>query len=264
MADRLTPEGYRKSYPKPEAEKLALREAVRGMNADVLALEEMGDRPFLAELQRDLRAEGERYDHAALLNGPDPDRHVAVLSRRPFKRVQPHANISFDYQGRRERVKRGMLEVAFDVPGGELTVFIVHLKSRLTENSDDPQSSVRRTKEARAVRQLILNRFPDPSRARFVLLGDLNDTPESKPVKLLMHRGSTVIVRMLPTADRREEMWTHYYKREHSYSRIDYALVSPALLVCAAASAIVYDGPGVRAASDHRPVLLTLDFGFRK
>lgn len=57
-AKRVTEAGYRKDYPKPEAEKAALRTVLRGINADVLVLQEMGGAVYLEELRRDLKAEG--------------------------------------------------------------------------------------------------------------------------------------------------------------------------------------------------------------
>ena len=55
-ANRVTEAGYRQEYPKPETEKLALRGVIRGLNADVLVLQEMGSQPYLEELRRDLKA----------------------------------------------------------------------------------------------------------------------------------------------------------------------------------------------------------------
>src|SRR6266700_1071495 len=81
-ADRMTEAGYRKEYPKPETEKRALRQVIRGVNADVLVLQEMGGQPYLEELRRDLKAEGLDYSHTALASATDADRHVAVLSNR--------------------------------------------------------------------------------------------------------------------------------------------------------------------------------------
>jgi endonuclease/exonuclease/phosphatase family metal-dependent hydrolase len=117
-ADRMTEAGYRKEYPKPEAEKQALRAVIRGLNADILALQEMGGAPYLEELRRDLRAEGIDYAYAALLEGPDVDRHVALLARRPPKAVKHHVNLGFTYFGAREQVKRGLLEATFTTPTG--------------------------------------------------------------------------------------------------------------------------------------------------
>src|SRR3954464_14018242 len=65
-ANRMTDGGYRTDYPKPEDEKRALRTVIRGLNADVLVMQEMGPQLYLDELRRDLKTEGLDYPHAAL------------------------------------------------------------------------------------------------------------------------------------------------------------------------------------------------------
>ncbi|MEO5961227.1 MAG: hypothetical protein ABIR80_19130, partial [Opitutaceae bacterium] len=82
-ADRMTEAGYRKDYPKPEAEKRALRVVIRGLDADVLVLQEMGGQPYLDELRRDLKNEGLDYPHAALATAADADRHVRYCRSGP-------------------------------------------------------------------------------------------------------------------------------------------------------------------------------------
>jgi len=259
-ADRRVDEVYRPAYPKPEAAKTALRAVIRALDADVLALQEMGPDGYLEELRRDLRAEGLDYPHVAMAEAVDADRHVAVLSRIPFGRVQTHADLDFRYFGGRAKVKRGLLEVAVTVDGTELTLFVVHLRSRFTERPDDPGAALFRAGEAAAVRDLVLRRFPDPAAARFVVLGDCNDTRNSKPLRLLTRRGGTMIATLAKAADPNGETWTYYYHRDDTYSRVDYVLVSPGLAsAVAAGGARVYDGPGVREASDHRPVVVRLE-----
>jgi endonuclease/exonuclease/phosphatase family metal-dependent hydrolase len=258
-ADRMTEAGYRKDYPKPETEKQALRTVIRGLHADILALQEMGAAPYLDELRRDLRADGLDYPYALLLEGPDPDRHVALLARRVPKSVKSHANLEFTYFGAREKVKRGLLEATFATPAGDLTVFALHLKSRFTDRPDDPLSAVRRGAEAIAVRDAVLERFPSPDGARYLILGDCNDSKESKAVQHLLRRGRTGVSELLPAMDSRGEVWTHYYHTEDSYSRVDHILVSPALHAAVEGGAAhIYDAPETRLASDHRPVVVML------
>jgi endonuclease/exonuclease/phosphatase family metal-dependent hydrolase len=259
LANRLTDSGYRRDYPKPEAEKQALRSVIRDVAADVLVLQEIGGRGYLEELQRDLRREGLDYPYAELGEGSDAERHVALLSRLPLKAVRRHARLEFSYLGGRETVKRGLLEAVLKAPGGDVTVFAVHLKSRLTDHPDDPLSSRRRAGEATAIRDLILRSFPVPSLARFLILGDCNDGRVSKALGFLQKRGRTVVAHLLTAEDTRGETWTHYYRREETYSRVDHILVSPALRPeVRGARAHIHDGPGVRQASDHRPVVVVL------
>lgn len=86
VMDRSVDGKWRKDYPKPEAEKSALRRAILDLKPDILAIQEIGSPAFLREIRADLRAEGLDYPHTAHLQGPDPDRSVAFLSRLPPSR----------------------------------------------------------------------------------------------------------------------------------------------------------------------------------
>lgn len=263
LANRMTPAGYRPDYPKPEEAKRALRAVIRSLNADVLALQEMGGRGFLEELRRDLATEGLIYPHAEILEAGEEPRHVAVLSRRPFESVRAHRDLAFRHGGRQETVKRGMLELGFATPDGTLTLFVVHLKSRYTDEAGDPMSAARRVGEAEAVRDRILTVFPQPEQARFVIAGDFNDGPASRTMRAIQTRGRTTISELLPAEDSRGETWTHRYRKEDSYTRVDHLLISPSPALRAqlrGGKAQIVDVPDVSGASDHRPVVVTLDF----
>jgi len=260
-ADRMTEAGYRQNYPKPEAAKQALRSVLRALNADVLVLQEMGPRPYLEELRRDLRAEGLDYPYASLLEASDDARHVAVLAKRPCKSATPHTGLDFKYFDGREQVKRGLLEVVLPTSAGDVTLWAVHLKSRFTDRPDDPNSAMRRAGEAGAIRDFILKRHPDPQTARFAVLGDFNDNKTSRPIRAFLARGKTEITELLPATDSRGEVWTRAYAREDSYERPDFILVSPGLKPFVRdGTAKIFDQPETRAASDHRPVVMVLEF----
>lgn len=264
-ADRMTEAGFRKDYPKPEPEKRALRLAIRGLSADVLVLQEMGGQPYLDELRRDLKTEGIDYPFAALASAADADRHVAVMAKRPLKAVTTHTDLQFTYLGGKENVKRGLLEATIATAAGDLTIFALHLKSRFTERADDPQSAIRRAGEATAIRDRVLKRFPAPAEARFIVLGDCNDSRVSKAAAFLQKRGKTEITALLAGTDSRGESWSHAFRREESYSRVDHIFVSPGLLPAVnGGAARIYDGAGVREASDHRPVFMVLTLEGRK
>lgn len=261
LADRMTDAGYRPDYPKPEAQKSALRRVIRDLQADVIVLQEMGPQPFLDELQRDLRAEGCEYPHVALALASDKARHVAVLSKRPLGSVKSNAELEFTYLRGKERVKRGLLEVTLATEAGELVIYGVHLKSRLTDRADDPLSTTRRSGEARCIRDAILTRFPAPARGgRYVVVGDCNDTRGSRTLENLQRRGQTEVAILLKATDSRGEAWTYAYKREESYSRFDHILVSPLLMDSVIGGrAGIADGDGVAVASDHRPLFVRLN-----
>ncbi|MDF9828127.1 endonuclease/exonuclease/phosphatase family metal-dependent hydrolase [Ereboglobus sp. PH5-10] len=263
LAGRFVDGVYTRGYPKPENEKQALRAVIKALDADIVALQEMGSQPFLEELRRDLKTEGVDYPHAIVLDAADEARHVAVLSRKPFTRVSKHTDLEFAYFDTTETVKRGLLEVRVKTAAGELALFIVHLKSRLTDRKDDPESTQRRAAEARAVRDRVFSVFPksDAPGALFMILGDFNDSRSSPALRTLTREKRVEIMHLLRATDSRGEVWTHFYGRQDSYSRIDHMLVSPSLKRFVKDNAAqIHDGPGVRDASDHRPVIARFDF----
>lgn len=265
LANRLVDGVYREAYPKPEREKAALRRVIAAIAPDVLAVQEMGAQPYLDEFQRELRQAGLDYPHAVVLDAADADRHVAVLSKLPFKEVKRHAGVPLTYFGRPERVRRGVLEAVFATDRGDVSLFVIHLKSKYTERQDDPEAARQRALEAEAVRDLVLVRFPDPSRAMFIVAGDWNDTRGTRPVRALQKRGDLVIGELVEARDSQGETWTHYFRREDLYSRIDFLLVSPGLQpLVAGGKARIHDGLGTTEASDHRAVWMELDLHPKK
>lgn len=256
--------GFRPDYPKPEAEKAALRAMIVAMDADVIALQEVGGEAFLRELRRDLASEGVSYPHVAAMMGADEQRGLGVISRVPLGQVTAHRDLLAKRRGAEEAepVRRGLMEVEVPTAGGAVTLFVVHLKSRITENKDDPAAEDQRVAEAQAVRNRVLERFPDPATARFIILGDCNDTPGSRALRALQARGKTEISRWVDAEDERGHRWTHVFARPAVYSRFDHALVSPGLWdgESGAAKARIVGEPWetVRLASDHRPLVLTV------
>ncbi|HWA26143.1 MAG TPA: endonuclease/exonuclease/phosphatase family protein [Lacunisphaera sp.] len=259
IADRMVEGVYRQAYPKPEKEKAALQQVVAGIAPDILAVCEMGKPEYLAEFQRELKQVGQDFPHTVVLEAADPDRHVAVLSKVPFKEVRRHAHVPIMYFGEADVVKRGVLEVIFATQEGDISLFVVHLKSKFTERKDDPESGIRRAAEAEAARDLVLSRYPDPRKAKFIVCGDWNDTRTTRPVRALLKRGETDIGELLSATDSRGDTWTHYFRREDLYSRIDYLMVSPGLKpLVAGGRARIWDGAGTTDASDHRALFTTL------
>lgn len=260
---RLTEDGYHKNYPKTESSKQALHAVICSMKADILALQEMGSARHLEELQADLRNLGQNYPHAYLAEAGDETRHLALLSRYPLLHARTFKSIEFNYFQKTEHVKRGVLEVAFSTSQGEFTLWILHLKSRFTEDPLDPESEKRRNAEATAIRDLILRRHKDPGTELFCVLGDFNDGKNRRPLKAMQTKGSQEITHLLEARDSKGDRWTHFYLGEESYERFDHILVSPSLhrFVSAPpeqpkAETWIVDTPGYSDASDHRAVLV--------
>ena len=264
LADRRVPDGFRPDYPKPEAEKAALREVIRALNADVLVLQEIGGASFLAELRRDLASDGVSYPHGEAMLAADEERGLAVLSRVPLGTITAHRDLRARRRGGEadEPVRRGLLqvEVPWDGGGGALTLFVVHLKSRLGVDKDDPQAEEQRVAEAQAVRDRVLKIFPESAKARFLVLGDFNDLPGSRALQAMEARGRTKIAGWLDAADSRGHRWTHAYQRLGLYSRFDHVLVSDGLSR-EVSRAWIADFPQTEKASDHRPLAVELSAG---
>ena len=258
-ADRRVADGFRPEYPKPEAEKAALRAVIRELDADVLALQEMGGPEYLAELRRDLAADGMSYPYGEAMMAADEERGLAVLSRVPLGAVTGHRDLRAKWKGAEEdvAVRRGLLQVDVPRADGAVTLFVVHLKSRLAADRDDPQSENQRLAEAQAVRNRVLEVFPEPATARFLMVGDFNDLPGSRVLQAIEARGKTEIATWIDAADSRGHRWTHAYARQAVYSRFDQIFVS-AGLADRVARCWIADGAAVEAASDHRPVAVEL------
>nr|WP_281398162.1 endonuclease/exonuclease/phosphatase family protein [Ruficoccus amylovorans] len=259
---RMADGHWRTDYPKPEAEKKALREVIRAVAADVLAVQEIGGPDYLEELQHDLRAEGLDYPYAAVMMGPDDERRTAVLSCLPFARVLQHDRLGFTFDGQREQVRRGLLEVQFETAGVPWALFVVHLKSRWTIRDSDPLAAKQRAGEAQATRDLIRANYPDPDTANYLIAGDFNDSRESTPLRRFLSVGKRELAQFIEAQDSRGEVWTFHYHKRDLYERVDFLLVSPALArrVVEGSARIIDIQPATRTASDHRPVCVELAF----
>ncbi len=259
LADRRVEGVFRRGYPKPEKEKSALRSVIARLDADVLVLQEIGGAAFLAELRRDLRSEGVEYAYGGTVDAADPDRRLAWLARHRPAEVHAHVDLTCVYAGRTEPVRRGLLELRWEDASGGLTVFGVHLKSRVTREADDPGAAGRRRSEAEAIRRRILQRVADLNDRRVVLAGDFNDTRTSPVLARFQAQGDRTLLEIVEAADLRGERWTHRFDRDDSYTRVDYILVSGRIVRSPGVrQAMVLDGPDVALASDHRPVRLEL------
>jgi len=260
IMDRVVDGQWRPEYPKPEVEKAAIREAILEIAPDILVVQEIGGADFLEELRRDLETAGLTYPHAVLIEAADEVRHVAVLSRVEPSEVVRHTDLDFKYLDGREVVKRGMLEVTFeDASGRAFKLFAVHLKSRWTEHDADPEARQRRTREAEACRNRVIERTFERDASKFMVAGDFNDHANSAPMRRFDHRGDLKIGTRLETVDSRGDYWTHFYAKQLSYSTVDGFMVSEALMPSVVDGVgHIHDGPAAMTGTDHRMVYVDL------
>jgi endonuclease/exonuclease/phosphatase family metal-dependent hydrolase len=254
---------------KSEASRAQVRASILALQPDVIALQEMGTISALKELQGSLKAGGLELPYWEHLTGSDTNIHVAVLSRFPFAARHPHTNETFLLGGRHHHVSRAFAELDICVNSNYcFTLLTAHLKSRRTVPQADEEEM--RTEEARLLREkadAVLSARPE---ANLVLLGDFNDTPDSRAIRTLIGRGKKKLLDTRPAernecdsgqrGDARPVCWTHFYAKEDTYSRIDYILLSPGMSKeWVARESYVLARTGWGMASDHRPVVAAFE-----
>jgi endonuclease/exonuclease/phosphatase family metal-dependent hydrolase len=245
-----------------------VRESLRAIQADVVALQEMGTTNALLELRASLKAEGLDYPFWEHVTGWDTNIHVAVLSRFPIIARRPHTNESFLLFGRRFRVNRGFLEVDLKVNDRySFTLMTTHLKSRRPVPEADEAEL--REQESILLRAKIDARLSASPNANLVVLGDLNDTQDSRSTRAVIGRGKNALVDTRPAERNGDNLpnpnprygprninWTHYYGKEDSYSRIDYLLLSAGMAhEWNKEETYILALPNWGIGSDHRPLV---------
>lgn len=257
---------------KSLAGRAAVASSILAIHPDILALEELGGPKDLEDLAQRLAQGGWPMTYHQTVPGWDTNIVMGVLARFPATAAVAHTNEQFLLDGRRFHTARGFGEFHFEPRHGyRLEVWVAHLKSRRQTGEIDEAGL--REHEARLLRSLIDARLASDPDLNLALCGDLNDTSDSRPIRLLTGRGARALVDTRPAesadgrapapADQgRRITWTHYYAKQETYSRIDYILLSRRLArEWNAAGSFVLAQPGWGAASDHRPVVVELEAG---
>ncbi len=252
-------ESGRITTPAKAAESIAsVVETLREIRPGILGLCEMGTRRDLADLQRRLKKAGLDLPHKTWVDGPDKERHLALLSRFPLE-VQHDTRTTFRLGGLPQRVRRGILDVTARArPDFPLRILGVHLKSARVVPEYD-QAAFRRA-ESLILRQRvesILTKAPDTP---LLVFGDFNDTKNSPVVKGVAGRaGTRKSLTVLPLADRLGDQWTYRWDESDEYSRIDFVMVNQPLrrLVRRGGTRVHRDKEWFTA-SDHRPLVVTI------
>jgi endonuclease/exonuclease/phosphatase family metal-dependent hydrolase len=228
-------------FVKSAEAKAKIRESIKAMNPDVLALEEMGTTNALLELRASLKADGLDFPFWEHVSGADTNIHVAVLSKFPIIARHPHTNDEFLLDGKRFRVERGFAEV--EIQAGTnftFTLIAAHLKSR--RPVPDADEAEERLGEAKVLRGIIDEHFKANPDAKLIVLGDFNDMKDSASTKEIIGRGKFKLADTRPAErngdnapgqppyfEPRNVAWTYFYGADDTYSRMDYILLSPAM-----------------------------------
>lgn len=291
VSDHFIAGQLREGIMKPASELQAMVAILKRLDPDILALNEIISAPddrYLHALQALLKRHGLDYPHLATVQGDDPRIQNALLSRLPLQANRQLQSESFTLQRHSAstgasmpvtlRPLRGFLYATVTLPGQqEVGLIVTHLKSKAKAPEFNqkaprlPGDEVIRLEETNlllaALDQL---RREAPSRP-LILLGDLNDTPNSRTLRRLRKWSQSdepehPSLVDLELTDYLGDRWTHFYYPEKAYNVLDYIWVSPSLLPQVdRAKSYVYrekDGDASRyqtmSASDHRPLVLTL------
>lgn len=254
-----------------ETEKRITAQAIKKVDADLIALQEVESLPVLdAFVSRYLPDMG--YKHRGVFDAFDPRYiDVAIASRCPITSFCSH---------RHERNKkntawlfsRDCLEVSVNVDGTPFMLYINHLKSMIGGRDETHD---RRQEQSERVVAIVDARWKSVSyEGNFAVVGDMNDYPEGKTAlnPLLKHPGLENVVSRRAKDDR----WTHYYSGGDEYRQLDFIfLPKPLAQENTAAPEIMREGLPWRAvkyigsrlpdvgqdnpkASDHAPVYMDL------
>jgi len=244
--------------PKPDKEIQPLIQIIKEINPDILGVCEMGRKEDFADFKNRLKQAGLGYTDFEYIEGADPERHLALVSRFPIVSRQSMPDVPFTAEGKLEKVRRGFLDVTVEIrPGFQLRLVGAHLKSKL--QVPDNEDLIRRN-EAHLLRQhvdKILAADPVP---KLLVYGDFNDTKNTPAIQEIMGPSKAPDHLFdLWLKDSVGDHWTEYWKYADVYDRIDYIFVNASLLYRVDHSkSSIYRSPLWNEASDHRPVVATI------
>jgi len=227
-----------------------LGRALHILEADITGLMEVETLGVLRRLNGDALADL-GYRETILIEGNDPERgiDVALLSRFPVTQTVSHASETWtSVDGRARRLfSRDCLECHVALPGGEVLVVLVnHFKSKRGGESESEPLRTAQAARVRAIADDLLPRFP-----LLAVVGDLNDTPESRALAPLLQASP------LTDLAARDVPEPHCYSFVHAgqAERIDYLLASPALAArFVPHSLLMPHDTWFKRASDHAPI----------
>ena len=232
---------------------------IRDLAADVLGVVEAEHRPSLGDFNADILGSptvgGTAFRHVMLIDGND-DRGIDVgLMTGP---AHPIGMMRSRVDDRRAN---GSNLFSRDCPeyhvattsGVRLVVMVVHFKSKFGGN--DPKSQAKRRDEAARV-AAIYQAHRDAGIDHIAIMGDFNDTPDSAPLAPLLASTDLTDIFTLPVHNNSGFPGTHGNCR--AGTKIDYILLSPAMVAVATASGVIRTGMRPNKGAPPWPIYPTL------
>jgi endonuclease/exonuclease/phosphatase family metal-dependent hydrolase len=260
---------------KPE-DTNRVAERLLAADVDVWVVQEIENVDVLREFNRE-HLNGS-YPNVMVIDGNDSTRFIdiGILSRRPLGGVTSYQRVFHPDVPDRPIFSRDLVEVEIlDARGRKvLTVFGTHLKSKFVDFTvADPVAAAAaaqllRTRQAETIVRIISARTS--TRQRFLLCGDMNDTPDS-PALVAYAQSGLVSALTSPTEVGTVKTtvtlpaspaWTSTFKasgQPRSFDLIDQIWLSPALAPRLRGAFIGRRKKLARDGTDHDPAWITLD-----
>lgn len=168
---------------------------------------------------------GTPFEHVMLIDGNDRRGiDVGIMTKRGYDLTGIRSHVD-DKDGQSEIFSRDCPEYTVRTPQGETIVVVVnHLKSK--GYGAPAVSNARRELQADRVAK-IYRRLVKEGQKSVVVLGDFNDTPDSKPLTPLLQKTNLRDVSEHPSFEATDRPGT--YGTGTKSNKIDYVLLSPAL-----------------------------------
>ncbi|PAP95443.1 endonuclease/exonuclease/phosphatase family protein [Mesorhizobium wenxiniae] len=248
------------------AEEVA--KVVASLDADIVVLTEVGNVTDLAELNGKITALGVTYPHNFVCQCTDSNtqQKVAVLSKLVLSNQQPSiAGVEGYFEEADDNdsenqtgISKG-LSVRFEFAGRPVTLYGAHFVSE----GNGPEADEQRIAQASILRRYAIDHIE--AGELFMVAGDLNDGRGQPAIRRvqgyddiwpdLLQTGDTAF---FANRDDWDTRWTYEY--QGTRNQIDHILLGPEFLQVVKRSdikTVIPDQPNV-AASDHRPVVVTL------
>jgi len=192
---------------------------IKKVNAQIACVIEADNRIALKSFDSHLLSS--RYKHEMLIDGNDRRGiDVGVLSKFNFGTIKTHI---YDRKSSKQVFSRDCLEIEVKV-SDTISIFLLinHFKSKGYDM--DGSASAKRKRQATRVKEILENYNLDTDYV--IVAGDLNDTPDSDPLKPLTDLNKLHDVLKLKFGNDHSKRWTYHY---NNFEQIDYLLVSKAL-----------------------------------
>jgi endonuclease/exonuclease/phosphatase family metal-dependent hydrolase len=206
---------------------------IRSLKADVLTLIEVEGRQALTDFMVEFFTPAARLGFNMLIDSPLDPRGIDVAlawKKAPLGILRSNAYDRGLIQGKMANIwSRDCLEVELELANNQrLHVLSNHFKSKM--GGDNPQSLARRAAQTNRLIQILQTRY-DLTKDLVLVMGDLNDTPDSNPIQPLYQTPGLHDVFDIANTPA-DERYTYYYGPNPVAKRrtqIDYIFVSAPL-----------------------------------